>query len=96
MLAIMALIVFLIVGLIVGFLARAIMPGPDPMSVWLTGLLGIAGSFLGWVIGRALGLYHNALSLRPAGLVMSIVGALILLAIARAVRRRQGHPGDVG
>jgi uncharacterized membrane protein YeaQ/YmgE (transglycosylase-associated protein family) len=85
----MALILFLVVGLVVGFLARAIMPGPDPMSVWMTGLLGIAGSFLGWVIGRAFGLYHNAISLRPAGFVMSLLGALILLAVVRAVRRRR-------
>jgi uncharacterized membrane protein YeaQ/YmgE (transglycosylase-associated protein family) len=91
----MALITFLIFGLIVGFLARALMPGPDPMSWWMTGLLGIGGSFIGWGIGRAVGLYHNALELRPAGIVMSLVGAMLLLLVVRAVRRRQHHAGDV-
>jgi uncharacterized membrane protein YeaQ/YmgE (transglycosylase-associated protein family) len=90
----MGLILFLIFGLIVGFLARALMPGPDPMSWWMTMLLGIAGSFVGWAIGRTIGMYHNAISIRPAGIVMSLLGALVVLAGVRALRRAPARHQD--
>jgi uncharacterized membrane protein YeaQ/YmgE (transglycosylase-associated protein family) len=77
----------LIVGLIVGALAKAIMPGRDPGGLLVTMLLGIAGSFVATFIGRALGLYgaHNA----GAGVIASIIGAVLLLAGYRAIVRRR-------
>jgi uncharacterized membrane protein YeaQ/YmgE (transglycosylase-associated protein family) len=59
-------------GLIVGALARLILPGPDPMSVPGTVVLGLAGSFLGGVMAW---LFIG----RPAGLVFSVIGATALL-----------------
>jgi uncharacterized membrane protein YeaQ/YmgE (transglycosylase-associated protein family) len=54
----MELLVFivftLIGGLIVGLLARLAIPGPDPMPLWVTALLGIAGSILGGIVGGLL------------------------------------------
>jgi uncharacterized membrane protein YeaQ/YmgE (transglycosylase-associated protein family) len=85
----MGILLFLLFGLVVGFVARAIMPGPDPMGWLMTMLLGIAGSFIGWAIGRGVGLYHNAIGIRPAGIVMSLLGALLVLAGMRVVRRRR-------
>ena len=85
----MGWIVFLIVGIVVGFLARAITPGRDPMGLGMTMLLGIAGSFLGWAIGRVFGLYHSFHVVRPAGFVMSLIGAVILLLATRGVRRKR-------
>jgi len=48
-----------IIGLIVGALAKLIMPGKDPGGIIITMLLGIAGSFVGTFIGRALGFYQS-------------------------------------
>src|SRR5262249_2468979 len=72
----MGILIFLLFGLVVGLIARALMPGPDPMGWGMTMLLGIAGSFLGWVVGRIFGLYHSFEVIKPAGFVMSLLGAL--------------------
>lgn len=69
-----------IIGLIVGALAKLIMPGKDPGGFIITMLLGIAGSFLGTFIGRALGMYSQG---QAAGFIMSLIGAIILLALYR-------------
>jgi uncharacterized membrane protein YeaQ/YmgE (transglycosylase-associated protein family) len=69
-------------GLIVGALARLAVPGPDPMGILATIGLGLAGSFVG-------GLAAYALFGRPAGFVLSVVGAMILLiAYRRFVQKR--------
>ena len=77
-----------LIGLIVGALAKLIMPGKDPGGIFVTMLLGIAGSVLATWIGRLLGLYAPGAS---AGFIMSIVGAVILLAIYHFFRRKMAH-----
>lgn len=79
------LVGWILFGLIVGVLAKLVMPGRDPGGVIVTMLLGIVGAVLGGYIGRALGLYQID---EPAGLVMSTIGAIVVLAIYRAVARR--------
>lgn len=74
----MSIIALIISGLIIGVIAKLLMPGRDPGGFIITILLGIAGMFLGGFIGRALGLYKPD---QPAGWIVSILGALILLAI---------------
>jgi uncharacterized membrane protein YeaQ/YmgE (transglycosylase-associated protein family) len=74
-----------IIGLIVGALAKLIMPGKDPGGIIITILLGIAGSFVGTFVGRALGLYQQG---QAAGFIMSIVGAIILLLLYRLIFKR--------
>jgi uncharacterized membrane protein YeaQ/YmgE (transglycosylase-associated protein family) len=76
---------WLIVGLIAGGLARLIMPGKDPMGLLATILLGIAGSILGGLVSRALWGSDNG-GFHPAGLLLSLVGAVLLLWIWRAIR----------
>ena len=73
----MSIIAMVISGLIIGVIAKLLMPGRDPGGFIITILLGIAGMFLGGFIGRALGLYKPG---EPAGWIVSILGALILLA----------------
>jgi len=73
----MSIIAMVISGLIIGVIAKLLMPGRDPGGFIITILLGIAGMFLGGFIGRALGLYKAD---EPAGWIVSILGALILLA----------------
>lgn len=82
----MHIIVTLIVGLIVGALAKLIMPGKDPGGIIITMLIGIAGAFIAGLLGHALGWY--AVGEGP-GIIASIVGAVILLAIYRAVVGRR-------
>lgn len=83
----MSIIITLIVGLIVGALAKLVMPGRDPGGFIITILLGVAGAFLGGWIGHALGWYETG---EAPGIIVSVIGAVILLAIYRAVigRRR--------
>jgi uncharacterized membrane protein YeaQ/YmgE (transglycosylase-associated protein family) len=61
------------------------MPGRDPGGFIITILIGIAGSFVGTYIGRALGWYQEGQS---AGFIMSVIGAMILLGIYHLVRRK--------
>ncbi len=81
----MSFIWFLIVGLIVGAIAKLIMPGRDPGGILVTMLIGVAGSVLAGFLGRALGFYRAGQS--GPGIIASIIGAVILLAIYRAVVR---------
>ncbi len=84
----MGIIAFLIVGLIAGFIARALVPGPDPMG-WLgTMVLGIVGSFVGGVLLSLVTTGNFELS--TTGIIGSIVGAIIVLLIWRAMGGRRG------
>ena len=83
----MGLILFLIVGLIAGFIARALVPGPDPMG-WLgTMILGIVGSFVGGTLAALL--FGGTLDINAAGIVGSIIGSIIVLLIWRAMGRER-------
>ena len=73
-----------LIGLVVGALAKFIMPGNDPGGIWITMLIGIAGSFIGTWLGRLVGHYEPGQS---AGFLMSLVGALILLGIYHLYKR---------
>ncbi len=76
------IIVVTVTGLVIGALARLAVPGPDPMPIWRTIGLGVAGSILGGVVAALLGL-------RTGGLVFSVFGAVaVLLAYRRWVQHR--------
>jgi uncharacterized membrane protein YeaQ/YmgE (transglycosylase-associated protein family) len=77
---------WIIFGLIVGIIAKLLHPGRDPGGFIVTVLIGIAGSILGGFAGRALGLYRQG---QGAGLIMSVIGAIILLVIYHAVAGRR-------
>ncbi len=74
----------IIFGLIVGAVAKLVMPGKDPGGMIITILLGILGSVLGRWVGRAMGLYGPE---DAAGFLMSLVGAVLLLAIYRMLAK---------
>ncbi len=71
----------IILGFIVGLIARAIMPGIQHLSFIMTTLLGIGGSIVGGLIARLFSRPAPGSSFHPAGFIMSIIGALILLFI---------------
>ena len=74
-----------IFGLVVGALAKLMFPGNDPGGIIVTMLLGLVGSMVGTFVGRALWGGPDY----AAGWITSIVGTLVLLAIYRAVKKRQ-------
>ena len=77
----------LILGLVAGFLARALMPGKDPMGFLMTLLLGLAGSVVGFLLfTELLGIGDNE-AFDLGGLVGSVIGAMILLALYRKFAR---------
>ena len=75
----------IIFGLIVGVFAKLLMPGKDPGGIIITIILGIVGSVVGRWVGQAMGFYGPE---EAAGFLMSLVGAILLLAIYRAVTKR--------
>lgn len=87
----MGIIAFLVIGLLAGLIARAIMPGNQNMGLIATTLLGIVGSFVGGLIGS---LFRGGrmFDLHPSGILMSVLGALLVLAIVGfAGKRRRVH-----
>jgi uncharacterized membrane protein YeaQ/YmgE (transglycosylase-associated protein family) len=86
----MEIIGWIVFGLVVGALAKLIMPGDDPGGMIVTTILGIVGALLGGWLGRALGLYGPG---QPAGFLMALFGAIVLLAAYRMVAGgRRGRP----
>jgi uncharacterized membrane protein YeaQ/YmgE (transglycosylase-associated protein family) len=81
----MAILSWILFGLVVGVIAKLLMPGRDPGGFIVTILLGIAGALVGGFVGRALGFYGEN---QGAGWIMSILGAIILLAVYRMMARR--------
>jgi uncharacterized membrane protein YeaQ/YmgE (transglycosylase-associated protein family) len=82
----MHILITLIIGLVAGALAKLVMPGKDPGGIVITALLGVAGSFIAGALGHSLGWYEIG---EGPGLIASILGAIILLAIYRMFARRR-------
>lgn len=73
------------IGLIIGLLARLLKPGNNSMGWLMTIAIGIGGSVLASVCGQALGIYQAGAN---AGFIASVVGAIVLLAIAQFFKKR--------
>ncbi len=82
----MGILTWILFGLVIGVIAKLLVPGRDPGGFIVTILLGIAGALVGGFIGRAMGFYGQGQS---AGWLMSILGAIILLALYRMMTRRR-------
>ncbi len=83
----MSFLLFILFGLVIGVIAKLLMPGRDPGGFIVTALIGMVGSLLGGLLGRALGFYGEGT--RTAGWIMSIIGAVALLGIYRLVIGRR-------
>ena len=75
----------IIFGLIVGIIAKLLMPGRDPGGFFITAIIGIVGSLIGGFLGRTLGFYNEG---DPAGFIMSVIGAMVLLFVYHLVVKR--------
>jgi len=82
----MNIIIFLLFGLVVGALARLIVPGKERGGWVVSMILGVVGSFAGGFLGRILGFYRDG---EPAGFVMSLIGAIIVVAGYSALSGRR-------
>ncbi len=82
----MGILSWILFGLVIGIIAKLLMPGRDPGGFIITILLGVAGALLGGFLGQAMGLYGPNES---AGWLVSILGAVILLALYRMMVRRR-------
>lgn len=84
------IITIVVVGLIAGALARLIVPGKQDISILMTIVLGIVGSFIGGFLGYLL--FHKDSAdgfLQPSGIIGSVIGAIIALLIWTRVGNRR-------
>ncbi len=78
----MGIIATIIIGFFIGLIARFIKPGNDSMGFIMTTVLGIVGALVGGFMGRVFGIYAPD---EPAGFIASVIGAIIVLALVKAV-----------
>jgi uncharacterized membrane protein YeaQ/YmgE (transglycosylase-associated protein family) len=86
------IIYLLIVGVIAGYLARLLVPGPDPMGFGATLLLGIVGSFVGGFLGYVI--FNEDLdqgALQVSGILGSIIGSIVALLVWRGTFGRRAR-----
>ena len=82
----MGIIWTIIIGFVAGIIAKFIMPGDnEPTGFVLTAVLGVVGAFVATFLGQSLGWYGPD---QGAGLIGAAVGAIIVLAVWGALRRR--------
>jgi uncharacterized membrane protein YeaQ/YmgE (transglycosylase-associated protein family) len=82
----MSILIWVLFGLVVGVIAKLLMPGRDPGGIIMTILIGIVGSFIGGGISYLL--FGARQPYEPAGWILSILGAVVLLFAYRALARR--------
>ena len=81
-----ALLWNLIVGLVVGAIAKFVMPGTQGGGIVVTALLGVAGAMVATFAGQAVGWYRPG---QGAGLIASVIGALLVLWVYGRIRGRR-------
>jgi uncharacterized membrane protein YeaQ/YmgE (transglycosylase-associated protein family) len=82
----------IILGLLAGYIAKALMPGDDPGGFFVTILLGLAGSLIGFFLFTELLGIGDDQAFDLGGLVGAIIGTMILLGIYRAVAGGDDEP----
>ena len=83
--SVMGVIWAVLVGFVIGLIARAIMPGAQSMGFFMTAILGIVGSFVGGFVATLFSKPPEGAKFHPAGILMSIVGAILVLWLWRMI-----------
>ena len=65
-----------IIGIVIGGVAKFLLPGKDPGGIWVTMIIGIAGSILANFLGKTMGWYKSG---ETAGFIMAVIGSILLL-----------------
>ncbi len=86
------IIILVIIGLIAGLIARLLVPGPDPIGLLGTILLGVVGSFVGGFVENLVE-YHSVSvnSFHTTGIIGSVIGAIIILLLLRLTGHERGR-----
>ena len=84
----MSIVSWILVGLVAGIFAKFLMPGPDKQGWVMTTVLGVVGGFLGGYLGNLLGVGGQLSGFNIPTLITATVGALILLALQRAFKKK--------
>jgi uncharacterized membrane protein YeaQ/YmgE (transglycosylase-associated protein family) len=79
----------IVIGFIAGAVAKFLMPGKDPGGFLITTGLGVGGAVVATFLGRFIGWYQEGES---AGFIAAVVGAFIVLAVYRFIRKKQAGP----
>lgn len=87
----MGIITFIIIGFVAGLIARAILPGKQSMGLLATTLLGMVGSLVGGLIGSLFSRERSITDLHASGLIMSVIGAIVVLLLVGMAGRRRVH-----
>ena len=82
----MQIVWLVIIGFAVGLIARMLTPGNDRAGCIVTTLLGVVGAVVGGYLGQVLGLYAEG---QPAGFIMSVIGAVLVLFAAKKIARKE-------
>ena len=84
----MSILWAILIGFLAGVIAKFLMPGPnEPSGFILTTILGIVGALVATFLGQAVGWYNDG---EGAGLIGSVVGAIVILLVWGAISRRRG------
>jgi uncharacterized membrane protein YeaQ/YmgE (transglycosylase-associated protein family) len=83
----------IILGILAGYIAKALMPGPDPGGFFVTILLGLAGSLVGFFIFTELFGIGDTEIFDLGGLIGAIIGTMIILGVYRVVVNRSEGSG---
>ena len=82
----------IILGLLAGYIAKALLPGDDPGGFFVTILIGLAGSLIGFFIFTGLLGIGDTDMFDLGGLIGAIIGTMILLGVYRVVANRNEGP----
>jgi uncharacterized membrane protein YeaQ/YmgE (transglycosylase-associated protein family) len=87
----MGIIAFILIGLIAGLIARAVLPGNQSMGLVATTVLGMVGSLIGGLVGSLFRSDGRVFDLHPSGIIMSVLGAVVVLLLVGFAGRRRAH-----
>jgi uncharacterized membrane protein YeaQ/YmgE (transglycosylase-associated protein family) len=86
---------FMVAGLIIGALARLIKPGRQHLSIWVTLLLGLAGSVIGGLVANLLGT-GGIWELNILGFIVAVIAAVALIGVFEGLSHQRTKPQDSG
>jgi uncharacterized membrane protein YeaQ/YmgE (transglycosylase-associated protein family) len=87
----MGILTWIVLGLVAGAIAKAIMPGKDPGGFIVTALIGIVGAFIGGFLGNMIFGIRGVSGFDIRSILISVVGAIVLLWIYRLTTRGRTH-----